>query len=858
MTTEAQGKKTSEENENLDSMLQLVGFTLGSEEYCIDILSVQEINKRMHITRVPKALPYVKGVINLRGKVISVIDLRRRFHLPEENFDNNTRIMVIDLAKETMGFIVDSVTEVIRIPVKRVDPTPPLIGHISNEYLLGVGKTDDRLLIILDLNRVAGFVNEDGRPYLSELERTIKKAHGLLKEEAPPRPTRSAKEKEAEPKPKAEKKAEPEIHGLALAEDRDASASKKVSASSDNLDDLIALELQKREEEDEIRLAMLAEDRKDREALVARGAAVPPEEVGDLDDLIAIELRKREEEDALRIAQLRQMEEDGEATALLAKDDATHLDDLIALELEKRERENEERLALIQGEAGKKNSPSEDTSVTQPDSLMDDVYEADSAFPEVSGDESVIQDDVATSDDTAISAIMGDILSQIADQRVEVNRITEEHAMHVSLDEFAALQEELHAAVNPDLEHDEDLLGNAVGGETPETILDETCETLAEPEALHELPLDDEDAVLTIEDSADDSSVLETEACVALDGGVKVDVIEEQPVAEAVGEIDKSQSTPHVESKADEEWNVDVFAADDELLAYLGEVETASVSDAPTAVDDQQELSDELRAYDAEVDELFEIDETLLSELEESLDFIESEARHAEAQKSEIVTKTKHASLVESGGDAEVESICAYLDALLQGNLDATFDVAPEIETYLGQIQSLLMAARITASSARDEVPAIIDSLYESSRYAESSTNTILDLSERILASNTRFLDDFGQTQQSFSALDPEKREKKLSALQSEVDTSIDNIFEIMGALEFQDITKQRIQKLEKKVQGLKATLVDMRGLIKCLDNEEDDSVDLSMFFGEEEVETPEAAKDQLAIDALLREMGLD
>lgn len=155
-TLERQHHARSEEQENMDSTLQLVGFKLGEEEYCIDIHNIQEINKRMHITRVPKNQPFVKGVINLRGKVICVIDLRKRFGLPD-NFDNDTRIMVIDLAHETMGFVVDSVTEVIRIPVNRVDPTPPLIGHISNEYLLGVGKTDKRLLIIIDLNRVVGF-----------------------------------------------------------------------------------------------------------------------------------------------------------------------------------------------------------------------------------------------------------------------------------------------------------------------------------------------------------------------------------------------------------------------------------------------------------------------------------------------------------------------------------------------------------------------------------------------------------------------------------------------------------------------------------------------------------------------------
>ena len=137
-----------------DELLQLVTFSIGEEEFGVDILKVQEIIRTMAITKVPNSPPHVEGVINLRGKVIPVIDLRSRFLLESKPHDNQTRIIVVDLHRVVIGFVVDGVSEVLRIPSSTVEPPPAVVSGIESEYIKGVGKLDNRLLILLDLDKL--------------------------------------------------------------------------------------------------------------------------------------------------------------------------------------------------------------------------------------------------------------------------------------------------------------------------------------------------------------------------------------------------------------------------------------------------------------------------------------------------------------------------------------------------------------------------------------------------------------------------------------------------------------------------------------------------------------------------------
>jgi purine-binding chemotaxis protein CheW len=132
------------------SVLQLVTFHLGSEEYAIDILKVQEIMRMVEITSVPNVPEYVEGVINLRGKVIPVINLRNQFGLGAKDADVNSRIIVVDIGT-TVSLIVDSVSEVLRLPSDNVEPPPPItMGNTA--YIKGIGKLKNRMLILLDID----------------------------------------------------------------------------------------------------------------------------------------------------------------------------------------------------------------------------------------------------------------------------------------------------------------------------------------------------------------------------------------------------------------------------------------------------------------------------------------------------------------------------------------------------------------------------------------------------------------------------------------------------------------------------------------------------------------------------------
>lgn len=138
-----------------EEMFQVVSFELGTEEYAVDILEVQEIIRMVEITSVPKAPHYVEGVINLRGKVIPIVDLRSRFGLSGAEGTKDTRIVVVDVSRIILGFIVDSVSEVLRIPSSLIE-SPPNGNQGGAEFYKGVGRVDGRLLIFLDLDRLVG------------------------------------------------------------------------------------------------------------------------------------------------------------------------------------------------------------------------------------------------------------------------------------------------------------------------------------------------------------------------------------------------------------------------------------------------------------------------------------------------------------------------------------------------------------------------------------------------------------------------------------------------------------------------------------------------------------------------------
>lgn len=156
---------------------QLVVFTIGKEEFGVDISQVREIVRLVQITYLPKAPVFIEGVVNLRGQVLAVIDLAKRLGLDSQQRGENTRIIVVEVGENTVGMIVDSVSEVLRLSSDCVDEVPSLVDtEVPEHYIKGVGKLKDRLLVLLDLNRI--LTPED----FQHVERSVKAVAKNIKE----------------------------------------------------------------------------------------------------------------------------------------------------------------------------------------------------------------------------------------------------------------------------------------------------------------------------------------------------------------------------------------------------------------------------------------------------------------------------------------------------------------------------------------------------------------------------------------------------------------------------------------------------------------------------------------------------
>ena len=138
-----------------DSM-QLISFKLGEETYGIEITTIREIIRMGQITQVPETPHYIKGLINLRSTVIPVIDLRARFGLAEEELTDESRIMVLNVGSRTIGIVVDAVSEVLRVTGDQISEAPPTVSSLGNEYMTGLVRLEEQLLILLDVDQLFG------------------------------------------------------------------------------------------------------------------------------------------------------------------------------------------------------------------------------------------------------------------------------------------------------------------------------------------------------------------------------------------------------------------------------------------------------------------------------------------------------------------------------------------------------------------------------------------------------------------------------------------------------------------------------------------------------------------------------
>ncbi len=140
--------------DSIVNQIKMIVFQLNHEEYGISVDKVRSIEKIQGFTRVPGTEPFVKGVINLRGIVTPILDLRTRFEMEQQSYTDSTRIIIAALDQFEVGLIVDAANDVIDLSLNEIEPPPEVVGAVEADYVEGVAKIDKRLIIILDLNKV--------------------------------------------------------------------------------------------------------------------------------------------------------------------------------------------------------------------------------------------------------------------------------------------------------------------------------------------------------------------------------------------------------------------------------------------------------------------------------------------------------------------------------------------------------------------------------------------------------------------------------------------------------------------------------------------------------------------------------
>ena len=134
--------------------IQVASFRLGDDLFAIDIMRIKEIIRPQKLSSLPKAPPFVEGVINLRGSVIPVIDLRKRFDMPEREESLPIRLLIVAVTGQLLGLVVDDVTEVVTVPVKDIKPPPQMVGGVGAEYLIGVCLARESLIMLLNIDQL--------------------------------------------------------------------------------------------------------------------------------------------------------------------------------------------------------------------------------------------------------------------------------------------------------------------------------------------------------------------------------------------------------------------------------------------------------------------------------------------------------------------------------------------------------------------------------------------------------------------------------------------------------------------------------------------------------------------------------
>jgi purine-binding chemotaxis protein CheW len=143
-----------QDNHQFESAIEVLAFTLGQEEYGLSILKVQEIRGYDSVTKIANAPEFIKGVVNLRGIIVPIIDMRIKFNLGIPTYDQFTVVIILNIADRVVGMVVDSVSDVITLKPEEIKPAPEMGVALNTDYLIGIGAIDERMLILVDIERL--------------------------------------------------------------------------------------------------------------------------------------------------------------------------------------------------------------------------------------------------------------------------------------------------------------------------------------------------------------------------------------------------------------------------------------------------------------------------------------------------------------------------------------------------------------------------------------------------------------------------------------------------------------------------------------------------------------------------------
>ncbi len=808
--------------------VQLVGTKLGDEEYAIDVLKIQEIIRTVEITIVPRMEGYILGVMNLRGKVIPVIDLRIRFGLSSNEFDKSTRIIVVRFEKQNVGFVVDAVTEVVRIDKNMVEPSPQLVSSVGQEYILGICKFNERLIMLLDIDRVVG---DSGDLNESELRKKVlgssKPVSALpMIEAAPtpaplPEPTTSIDDEIAQELAKRE--AETEELNKRKAEEK--------SGDALDIDAEIAKELAKREAETEELNKRKAEEKSgdalDIDAEIAKELAKREAETEELNKRKAIENSATEEKKIAEIANFDSEELKAERKAIIEAE--------IAKELAKREVETEELIKRKTEEALIEQKAIIEAEVAKELARRDaEAAEINKIKEEAKAEQKAIIEEELAKELAKIDAETEETIKRKTEEiKAEQQAIIEaEVAKEIAKREA---EEQANREVEAKAKQEAEAQAKLEAEEKAKQEAEAKAKLEAEEKAKQEL-----EAQAKLE--AEEKAKQEAEAKAKLEAEAKA-----KQEAEAQAKLEAEEK-----AKQEAEAQAQVIREIEEQAAIEAEKIASALAGESAPQDDDSDLLTEVLADAMSQSESLFKDNEIHIDQDDLDDLISKELAKREAETDELNKKNREEAAgdkknfvidVEKGiGDElyvvptddvfdnerlSIQDLKAIAKKIISGEYGE--DISSNIKGEIGELLKLIHDTKSkvdeiapTLEDSKNEIPVVTNYLHEINKDTENATASMFSSTNSLMA----FYDNLMNDVETLKTLLTKDKVTEFTALYNKILQDLKDAQDIgthlLEALEFQDITEQKLRKAIKSIEGMGQRIGKIVGFLYVQNSKEE------------------------------------